>query len=675
MFLTRFSLEPFLLNGMAPLNKRRESLEAEKSEFIADVPFEDRSKLAPLLKFVNREKSINALLKHAADQYRMYLRGFGEKEAQFAACAGGPGLGKVKNNVCCVLSSSLLLSLLQTTFCRKAFIRAIDGSDADKVIMWEGVEKKFQIGQDPDSVEDNQFQTVVKDCVESGRQYRLSFGSDPLEKFETSDPSKSLALRLMRLAGLEVKWDQLPEGRIILPQVISYLTDSTKEALLVVNLDETNKLMETKLGVAYLAYVMSAIRCCNRDKRIGFIYLTLSGTNVQALVDSIHSETGVPPEEIALPLLEVRHMQEVLLDLQERKQSVRSLGQQLDFVLEVLGGVPRYLEMLAFVLGQQGTAFTHAKYCEALCSSEHDASLLMEKVKSLIVIQYSRRFAEMIAGIPCDALMAISLFRWPVERDKIIAGTSVRELETRGIVFLQYLSAEKLALQMPLLLMLFAAAATGGEVGMLLRHFDVMLSSDENERNSLAAISLKCRGLTELGVRISLGDLLPLHQGLFPQLDASWAGRELLCDSYALFEAEKRITTKNWPTAVAKLQEQGVFVVNCREAPFADMIIVPKGGTFAIFLQEKQRERAKEKLLDGKTIPTVKIESVQEEHEKCKVDTPHLFVLITDERFDAYDQLKANEIVLPYDQHSAMMGPLLALLRRFNHSNRRKIAV
>ena len=79
----------------APENSRRLSLEKEKEDDIPDVPLTSRSRLGPFLKFVNREQSINVLLTHAADQYAKYLNGFGEKEAQFAACSGGPGLGKV----------------------------------------------------------------------------------------------------------------------------------------------------------------------------------------------------------------------------------------------------------------------------------------------------------------------------------------------------------------------------------------------------------------------------------------------------------------------------------------------------------------------------------------------------------------------------------------------------
>lgn len=82
-----------------PGNSRRLSLEAEKEREVPDVSLESRSQLGPFLKFVNRERSIKVLLRHAADQYNKYLKGFGEKEAQFAACSGGPGLGKVRMKI------------------------------------------------------------------------------------------------------------------------------------------------------------------------------------------------------------------------------------------------------------------------------------------------------------------------------------------------------------------------------------------------------------------------------------------------------------------------------------------------------------------------------------------------------------------------------------------------
>ena len=527
----------------------------------------------------------------------------------------------------------------------------MDGSDQEKSIMWEGVNEEFG--------------KIVHDCVDSGRQYRISFGSDPLMVHEAKDPGKSFALRLMRLCGAEAEWDQLPEGRFILPQVITRLTNSTKESLIVVNLDETNKLMETQSGREYLTHLLSAIRQSNKQP-CGFIYLTLSGTNVRQLHDSIASETGVPPKEIPLPLLKKQHMQEVLLDLRERGAQVRSLGPQLDFVLEVLGGVPRYLEMLAFLLGLQGELFTHARYCTQLEKFGTGAPGLLEGVKGLILEQYGGTFARMLGGVPRTRLAAYSLFGWPVTRDLKIGEVSVGDLEARGCVFVTG-NDPNVTLHVPLVLLLLCVADSSAKVEppMLLKHFDVMLSPDENERASLALLALKSSALQDIVGSVHVGQLLT----------GKWAEHEMTFEGFGISEAETRITTENWPTALSKLQERGAFVVNCKGAPFADMIIVPKGGAFVIFLQEKQRERAKEQMLAERTVPTLKVVTVQEEHKKCNVSTPHLFVLITDEHFEDFADLESNEVVLPYDQHGAVMGPLLALLRSFNHSNKRKIAV
>jgi len=418
--------------------------------------------------------------------------------------------------------------------------------------------------------------------------------------------------------------------------------------------------MSSEEGIQYLRSILAALMGVNRD-RVGFVFATLSGTNARPLHDLLReSSSGVAPKEIPLPLLEVNHMQEVLLDLQQRQQCGRSLGQQLDFVLEVLGGVPRYLEMLAFLLGQQDDTFTHKQYSAKLLDLGCEAPELLEGVKRLILEQYGGTFASMLGGIPRLRLAAYSLFGWPVTRDLQIGELSIGDLEARGCVFVTG-SDPNVTLHVPLVLLLLCVADGSAQVEppMLLKHFDVMLSPDENERASLALLALKSAALRDIAGSAYV-------KQLFPNATVEWAERQMTFEDYALYEAESRITTTTWPAALSKLQERGAFVVNCKGAPFADMIIVPKGGTFVVFLQEKQRERAKEQMLAERTVPTLKVETVQEEHKKCDVSTPHLFVLITDEHFEDFADLKSNEVVLPYDQHGAVMGPLLALLRSFN---------
>ena len=537
----------------------------------------------------------------------------------------------------------------------------MDGSDEEKTIMWEGV--------------DDDFQRTVRECVDSGRQYRISFGGPtPLHDAEALPVNrvKSLAVRLVRAATGKflpvLNWAALPEGEALLQDVVKRLSGGQKNALIVLNLDETNVVMSSEEGKQYLRSVLAALTGVNQLK-VGFVFATLSGTNVRPLHNLLkETSSGVPPKEIPLPLLEVKHMQEVLLDLQQRQKRGWSLGQQLDFALEVLGGVPRYLEMLAFLLGEQDGHFTHRKYCAELEEGRCDAHSLLERVKGLILEQYGDEFVMMLGGVPRRLLAAYSLFGWPVTRDFKIGDDSVGDLEAQGCVFVTG-NGPNVTLHVPLVLLLLCLAdGRGPDAPMLLTHFDVVLSPDENERASLALLALKSAAQQEINGGVCVNQL-------FPDARVPWAEDQMTFEDFGIWEAESRITQETWETALPKLQKRGAFVVNCKGAPFADMIMVPKDGQFAIFIQEKQGEGAKEKQLAGKTVPTFKIGDVRREHDKCNVPFRHLFVLITDKGFDAVDKLAPNELVLPYDQHGAVMGPLLALLRKFNHSNKRKITV
>jgi hypothetical protein len=62
---------------------------------------------------------------------------------------------------------------------------------------------------------------------------------------------------------------------------------------------------------------------------------------------------GVAPLEIPLPLLKAEHVEEILKNLASRDPDNQPamLGRELDFVVKVLGGIPRYIEILAFCLG------------------------------------------------------------------------------------------------------------------------------------------------------------------------------------------------------------------------------------------------------------------------------------------------------------------------------------
>lgn len=520
------------------------------------------------------------------------------------------------------------------------------------------------------------FEQIVSACVNSGRQYRTSYAFDFADS-EERDPPKGLAVRLMYACGTSnVDAAHLPSGEVLLPLVLEKLTGGVKESLVVINLDETNELPGGERGKTFLKAVLKAVLSFNR-KKIGYVFVILSGTNVRDLHDAIQSASGSSPVEIPLPLLKEAHMQEVLLHLGREESSSggsnASFPSELSFVLQVLGGVPRYLEVLAFLLGQEeiyvNSVFSLAVYRKRLVDLGCNAPVLLEKVKSAIVVRYGDILMDSIVGVNLDAVVSLSLFAWPVTRREKVGTVTIGELERRGTLFLQPVpETDTVVARMPLVLLLFCTPSGQG-TAMLLKHFDVMLSSDENERNSLAIISMKIRGLHALGRDITLGDIFPMD--MFPNLDKTWAQRKLVI-SNAKGTTDRQITRQTWANSSAGLSA-GAIVKNARSASFADMIIM--GDVFVIFLQEKQRENAKLQNINQKTVPTLKYEDVAAEHKKCDVETLHLFVLITDEDFKEHEKLHSNEIVVSCKEQDKLLGPLVAMLRKFNHISDKRIKI
>lgn len=208
----------------------------------------------------------------------------------------------------------------------------------------------------------------------------------------------------------------------------------------------------------------------------------------------------------------------------------------------------------------------------------------MERVKELIKARYSRAFGEMLQTVPFEALAAYSLFGWCVTRLDKIGDKSVGDLETAGIVFLQ---GDKLVFPIILLLQM-AKEGFGSEIPMLLRHFDVRLSSDESERNSLAIFCLKCAGVKENDNKITLKRLFPLEK--FGKVSHKLCEQEMLFDSFQQIKWGHQITKEDWKGILDQCKTTGCFLVNGKCATFAGMIMISEGGNFAVFFQEKQRK-------------------------------------------------------------------------------------
>uniref|UniRef100_A0A7S2XUH1 Crinkler (CRN) family protein n=1 Tax=Attheya septentrionalis TaxID=420275 RepID=A0A7S2XUH1_9STRA len=650
-----FSETKLLIEITKNTGSRRFSLDKEKEKIIPSVKEKDRPILGQHLKFVNREKSVNHLMKHAAEQFDLYLRdgGLTEHRAQWAACSGGPGLGK-------------------TTFCRKAFTKAVDacpnGPTEANDCLWKGVDNK------------EDFYRVVKTCVVTGRQYRISFGgSRMIADAEFLAPDVSFASRLT--SCLTTKARAVPN----LHNLLLRLTGGVRSSLVVINFDETNMLLKHTKGTDYLLAVLAAVQAFNREHK-GFVFCIMSGTNVHELHEVLKvSSNGQAPLEIPLPLLQHDHVLEILMDLASRCSDdgdSATVGDHVSYVLDILGGVPRYIEVLVFLLGMNNKTrcFNPAIYPSRLFndSDQNQPHCLLDKIKTAISAKYGESFVAVVAKVTREALsplLATSLFQWSITRDDMFGEHTIGDLESKGILFVEQTNdptspVAKYTTAFPLLLLtyLFENGDATANVPMLLRNFDFKLSSDQNEKNTLAIFALKCEALAALKKPITVNALLP---GNAQELE--WQHEAMSFDSFEVQDAQSQVTMTTWNSYLSKLTTGGGFLVNAKGTPFCDMIIVAKGGTRVILIQEKQAEVAKAAAIGLKRVPTLDYALVEREHKKCEVNTSHLFVMISDKDFTSSDMLKGNEIVLSATNHVDAFGPLLALLRLHNHGHRSKL--
>lgn len=228
--------------------------------------------------------------------------------------------------------------------------------------------------------EKNNFFGVVKTCVEKGRQYRINYSNtQTLNDNDIENPAMSLARRIVKQCMKSTKTTtSIPlkgtgDGLDQLRSVISRITGGDLNALVVINIDETNILMKHSSGQDYLFNVLAAVSAINAERKSGFLFCIMSGTNVSHLHDLLRSSSSLAPKEIPLPLLESQHVIDILNDMSVRLcQKPLIESKRLNFVVEVLGGVPRYIEMLVYCLGEIEQKFSKKQYCAAVTTTQEE---------------------------------------------------------------------------------------------------------------------------------------------------------------------------------------------------------------------------------------------------------------------------------------------------------------
>ena len=99
-----------------------------------------------------------------------------------------------------------------------------------------------------------------------------------------------------------VEWDGCPDGFQLLCEVVSLITGGDAERMIIVNLDEMNRLAG-EIGRAYLQGVLGATKKVNALKnKVGFLYVILSGTNPWDLHTAVaRSPLGQPLKRLPCP--------------------------------------------------------------------------------------------------------------------------------------------------------------------------------------------------------------------------------------------------------------------------------------------------------------------------------------------------------------------------------------
>jgi hypothetical protein len=161
----------------------------------------------------------------------------------------------------------------------------------------------------------------------------------------------------------------------------------------------------------------------------------------------------------------------------------------------------RAIEVMVFLLGKYDQRCFDSSTCISNLKNSPQPHLLLEGIRNAINAQYGETLTTMLLCATQDAwsaLVSTSLFRWNVTRNDKFGDRTIAELESTGILFVEQTNAPtspvaEYTIVFPLLLLthLVQNGDSRLTVPMLLQNFNVMLSSDENERTTLAILALK----------------------------------------------------------------------------------------------------------------------------------------------------------------------------------------
>jgi hypothetical protein len=192
--------------------------------------------------------------------------------------------------------------------------------------------------------------------------------------------------------------------------------------------------------------------------------------------------------------------------------------------------------------------------------------------------------------------------------------------------------------------------------------------------DSVKIVLLKAAILKACGKPVTLGALFPLRKD-----QSNWENKIVDFADIAGQKLKQQVNLKTWDKFLLSCEAEKSFAyVNGNTASFSDSIMKSSvdinnnnnnnnSDPLYILIQDKLSETQKKTDSEGKgSNVTFTMSNKKKEHVKCNVKEGHLFVFITDGRFDDKkddNKLSDNEIVIDKSNLKDWMGPLLALVR------------
>ena len=458
------------------------------------------------LPFMNRRVQCNECVECFRQQFdslqsgsEMVTEDNALKNYEVVVSAGGPGIGQSCSTsyVCFPISCSravLLLSTHQLTVCYVCVcvLYACLGKTT-----WA----RFAFARSADDAQtqvDSPFLSSLEYSRQRQAMYRLLY-DDVMVDWEPSAAEKSIAGRLLH----QFLKHRLPEGRRRWQQFASHYhlqlcTDLTlqrvaevivplagrsaiKRRVIVINFDEVADVLSLERRRTLFSAVLRQLAISSRVDSGCYFCVVLTSTEALRVFELPRS-SGLRYKSIQLPLLSVDHMYEVVKRITllsvEQVGTLSSLFpsdiaslllssephpplrahpklRYFTYLLELLAGVPRFLEKALFRMGSERVEgpFRPEAFLSTLekVSDPHYLShVLLSEVVQSIQTKYSgfKKKLDELEVFPL--LVTCSLFRAPVRRSQSICydlvkfqGTrinnavhSIQQLEDSGVIFL-----------------------------------------------------------------------------------------------------------------------------------------------------------------------------------------------------------------------------------------------